>query len=247
MRGEFLDLPDGRIYYYAAGSRGAGEPIVLVHGFPASSHVWFDVVAKLPPGHRVVVSDQLGFGRSDAPAEADYGIAAHGRRILEMLDALVIDRACLVGHEIGAEIARWVATNAPQRVSRIVVVDSAATSGWLSTSHHVGRRFRSALLHLPSWCWLPLARWSIARTYDDRSLGLRSAEVFLLPFASVSGAAALRRHLRDLAGVGVRRAVDLGSLDIPALSIRSDDHRFSPEEYPSEVAAGVARVLSLGG
>src|SRR5947207_9859881 len=105
MRGEFLDLADGRIYYYAAGTRGAGEAIVLIHGFPASSHVWFDVVAKLPTGHRVVVGDQLGFGRSDSPAAADYSVGGHGRRIVEMLDALAIDRACLVGHEIGAAVA----------------------------------------------------------------------------------------------------------------------------------------------
>src|ERR1051326_1575023 len=152
MRGEFLDLADGRIYYYAAGTRGAGETIVLLHGFPASSHVWFDVVAKLPSGHRVVVSDQLGFGRSDAPVDADYSVAGHGRRVVEMLDALVIDRACLVGHEIGAAVAAWVAANVPDRVTRILQIDSAGTSGWLSTSHVLGRRFRSALLHMPAWC-----------------------------------------------------------------------------------------------
>ena len=44
MRGEFLDVGGARLYCYAAGSRGAGEPIVLLHGFPTSSHLWSRVV-----------------------------------------------------------------------------------------------------------------------------------------------------------------------------------------------------------
>jgi pimeloyl-ACP methyl ester carboxylesterase len=57
MRGEFIDLNGERIYYYAAGTRGVGDPIVLIHGFPTSSHIWFDVVPRLPQGHRVIVVD----------------------------------------------------------------------------------------------------------------------------------------------------------------------------------------------
>src|SRR5215211_2930727 len=92
VRGEFIDLSGQRLYYYAAGTRGSGEPIFLIHGFPTSSHLWLDVVAKLPPGHRVIVSDLLGFGRSDAPVHADYTIGGHGARMLWLLDALRIDR-----------------------------------------------------------------------------------------------------------------------------------------------------------
>ena len=71
MRGEFVDVGGARLYYYAAGSRGAGEPIVLIHGFPTSSHLWRDVVPLLPTGRRVVVLDLLGYGRSDPPMERD--------------------------------------------------------------------------------------------------------------------------------------------------------------------------------
>jgi len=67
MRGEFLDLSGARLYYYAAGTRGAGVPVVFIHGFPTSSHLWNDVVPLMPQGHRLVVLDLLGFGRSDRP------------------------------------------------------------------------------------------------------------------------------------------------------------------------------------
>ena len=57
MRGEFLDVGGARLYYYAAGTRGGGEPLVLIHGFPTSSHLWQDLVPLLPDGRRVVVPD----------------------------------------------------------------------------------------------------------------------------------------------------------------------------------------------
>src|ERR671917_498738 len=56
-----------RVYYYAAGTRGTGEPLVFIHGFPTSSHLWRDVVPLLPDGHRAIVIDLLGYGRSDRP------------------------------------------------------------------------------------------------------------------------------------------------------------------------------------
>ncbi|WP_337169755.1 alpha/beta hydrolase [Gemmatimonas aurantiaca] len=68
MRGEFVDLQGVRLYCYAFGHRGAGDPIVLVHGSFTSSHIWQDVLPRLPKGHRVLVLDLLGHGRSDPPA-----------------------------------------------------------------------------------------------------------------------------------------------------------------------------------
>jgi pimeloyl-ACP methyl ester carboxylesterase len=48
MRGEFIDVNGARLYYYAAGSRGVGEPVVFLHGFPTSSHLWTEVVPLVP-------------------------------------------------------------------------------------------------------------------------------------------------------------------------------------------------------
>src|SRR5689334_6322592 len=124
MRGEFLDVAGSRLYYYAAGSRGAGEPIVLIHGFPTSGHLWSDVVAALPAGHRVVVLDLLGYGRSDPARRAAVDIASHADRLVAVLDELRIERACLVGHGAGGGIAQSVAVRFPQRVSHLCLVNS---------------------------------------------------------------------------------------------------------------------------
>ena len=67
MRGEFVDVGEKRLYYYAAGSRGAGDPVVLLHGFPTSSRLWHALVPDFAPGHRLVIVDLPGFGRRFAP------------------------------------------------------------------------------------------------------------------------------------------------------------------------------------
>src|SRR3954470_18694613 len=166
MRGEFIDLSGERIYYYAAGSRGAGEPIPLIHGFPRWSHLWLDVVAKLPAGHRIVVIDLLGFGRSDAPANADYTIAGHGERLLRFLDALRIDRACIAGHGTGGAIALWLGIKAPERVTRVALIGSSTSEGWFSRPRPRARAFFDFVLRFPASIWLPILRGMIARSYS---------------------------------------------------------------------------------
>src|SRR5574337_590242 len=101
MRGEFVDVGGARLYYYAAGTRGAGAPLVLLHGFPTSSYLWHRVVPLLPEGHRVVVCDLLGYGRSDRPLQRDLSIAGHAGRVIGLLDALRIASATIIGHGLG--------------------------------------------------------------------------------------------------------------------------------------------------
>ena len=86
MRGEFIDVGGARLYYWATGTRGGGEPIVLLHGFPTSSHLWARMAGCLPEGHRVLVVDLLGFGRSDRPRGRPLGVRAHAERVIELLE-----------------------------------------------------------------------------------------------------------------------------------------------------------------
>jgi len=187
----------------------------------------------------------LGFGRSDLPDEGDLTIAGHGGRLIEMLDALRIDRACLVGHGLGGAIAQWTAAYAPARVSGLALIESATTGGWFSNRHSLAASIPAAALGLPRWCWMPFARMAIARRYDDWARGYRSAEMFLLPFSTPAGSAVLRKHLRALSSdqpAESRR--DTVAKGVPTLDLTSDGHRYSPEEYPSEIAAAVAKLLA---
>jgi pimeloyl-ACP methyl ester carboxylesterase len=245
VRGEFIDLGGQRLYYYAAGSRGSGEPVVLLHGFPTSSHLWLDVVAKLPAGHRIVVVDLLGYGRSDSPLEADYSIAGHGKRILTLLDALHIERACIVGHGTGGAVAQWAALEAPGRVTRVALIGSSTEEGWFATDHAFLRSIYDLALRMPSWFWFPILRGMVARVYSDPVRGKKSAEMYLTPFVGGPGSAVLRRHLADLTNGQIqataKRAPDIR---VPVITSQRSPWRFMPEENPSEVAAVISRALS---
>jgi pimeloyl-ACP methyl ester carboxylesterase len=244
VRGEFIDLAGVRIYYYAAGTRGTGEPVVLVHGFPTSSHLWLDVVAKLPTGHRIVVLDQLGFGRSDAPLNGDYTIAGHGERLVRLLDALRIDRACVVGHGTGGAVALWLGVKAPERLTRIALIGSSTTEGWFSRERPAARAMYDLALRMPSRIWMPLLRGAIARSYSDPERGKKSAEMYLAPFMEGDGAKVLRKHLADLTNgdiIAIRNQA--ASIRTPMYSSPPSAWRFMPEENPSEAASIIRRAL----
>ncbi|HEY7233011.1 MAG TPA: alpha/beta hydrolase [Gemmatimonadaceae bacterium] len=198
MRGEFVDLNGVRLYYYAAGTRGAGEPVVFLHGFPTSGHLWNDVVPLVPAGHRVVVLDLLGFGRSDRPLGRPVGIRAHADRVIELFDLLGINYACVVGHDIGGGIAQWMAVRHPQRISRLCLVDSVAFGEWPRRDVRIARAMMPLTRHLPATLLLSALRSDLQRGYLDHDRGLRSIELYVRPFASADGRDAFMEHLLAL-------------------------------------------------
>ena len=198
MRGEFLDLQGVRLYYYAAGSRGAGEPIVLLHGFPTSGHLWTDVVPLLPAGHRVVVLDLLGFGRSDRPVPGRVDIRGHADRLIAVLDHLGINYACVVGHDLGGGVAQSVAVRYPHRVSRLCLVDSVAFDGWPAREVKVARAMLPLTRHLPPSWIISVVRGDLLRGYVDQEQGAHDVDLYLRPFCESEGRDALLTHLLAL-------------------------------------------------
>ena len=156
MRGEFVDVAGARLYYYAAGTRGAGEPVVFLHGFPTSGHLWNEVVAQMPAGHRLVVVDLLGYGRSDPAGSRPVTLRAHAERIIGLLDALRVDRACIVGHDLGGGIAQALAIHWPGRVSRLALIDSVAFTEWPTRDVRIARALMPLVKLLPTNWLLPI-------------------------------------------------------------------------------------------
>jgi pimeloyl-ACP methyl ester carboxylesterase len=108
----------------AVQDEGSGPAVLLLHGFPDSSHVWrHQVAALVEAGMRVVAPDLRGFGESDWPeAVEDYALTRSVADMLAVLDALDIERAHVVGHDFGAPIAWLLAAVAPDRVARLVAM-----------------------------------------------------------------------------------------------------------------------------
>ncbi|MFZ0188882.1 MAG: alpha/beta hydrolase [Streptosporangiaceae bacterium] len=111
---------DIEIYYQ---DHGAGQPVVLIHGYPASGRAWDkQVPALLEAGHRVITYDRRGFGRSSQPVVGyDYDtFAADLHALLEHLD---LREAVLVGHSMGTgEVTRYLGSYGSARVAKGVLV-----------------------------------------------------------------------------------------------------------------------------
>lgn len=187
MRGEFVDLNGVRLYCYAFGQRGAGNPIVLVHGSFTSSHLWQDVLPRLPKGHRVLVLDLLGHGRSDPPGIADMTVAGHARRLAQLLDVMGVPSAMLVGHGMGAAIAARVAHEQPERIAHLMLVNPTLLAGTAQEAL-LNRRVRRLAMLVPLWkrlapSWLASAlHAALLPCFAHRDVGARSLDVYLKPF-----------------------------------------------------------------
>jgi haloalkane dehalogenase len=117
----WFDGPDGRQHYL---DEGRGEVLLLAHGTPTWSFEWRHVVAAFSGRMRVVAPDHLGFGLSAQPRGADYTPEAHARRFAAFADGLGLSGVTLVVHDYGGPIALpWAAAH-PERVARLVVINS---------------------------------------------------------------------------------------------------------------------------
>ncbi len=100
-------------------------PIVFVHGFLSSSATWKNVLAPIAVGHAVIAVDLPGSGFSDRPWPYDYSAGGQAAALLRFLDARGIRRAVLVGNSLGGAVCLIAAAARPERVSALVLVDSA--------------------------------------------------------------------------------------------------------------------------
>jgi 2-hydroxymuconate-semialdehyde hydrolase len=242
MRGEFVDLGGTRLYYYAAGTRGAGEPVVLIHGFPTSGHLWGEVVPLVPVGHRVVVVDLLGYGRSDRPKAGQASVRAHAERMIALFDALRIRQACVVGHDVGGGVAQSIAVRYPERVSRLCLINSVAFDGWPRREARLARTVIPVARHLPAGWLLPVVRGRLLRGYADHARGSHSVAQYVRPFAGADGRNAFVRHLLELdAADTVSIASQLKDIRQPTAIVWGQDDPFLPAAIASRLHRAIPR------
>lgn len=126
---DFIDLRGQLVHMRDEGPRHDPLPIVLIHGTSASLHTWQGWAAGLRAQRRVISFDLPAFGLtgpfSGAYAAQTYSGDAYARFVIDLLDALKVPRAVLGGNSLGGEVAWRVASLAPQRVERLILVDSA--------------------------------------------------------------------------------------------------------------------------
>ena len=119
LKYSFIDVKGKSIAYMA---KGNGIPIILLHGWPQSSHVWHKIVPFLAAKHRVVLIDLPGLGESQSFDVFDTSGVAD--IIFDATEALGISDYHLVGHDIGAWVATSLALRHESRLKSLTVVDA---------------------------------------------------------------------------------------------------------------------------
>ncbi len=218
---------------------GEGPPILLLHGITSSSSTWKAVTPHLAENYTVIAPDLLGHGRSAKP-QGDYSIGGYASGVRDLLVALDIPKATVVGHSLGGGIAMQFGYQFPQRVARLVLVDSGGIGKEVSPALRAaalpGSEFVLPLLFTPA--------------LHDVLFGLRRglAKVGLNPnadldgvaqgFASLTRADARRAFLDTVRSVinpsgqrvSARDRLYLTS-DIPSLIVWGDQDRIIPVEH----------------
>src|ERR1700733_15349177 len=104
---------------------GSGSPVVLIHGSGPGVTAyanWRLVLPVLAERFRVLAPDMAGFGFSERPEKADYGVDLWVEQLVGFLDALGIERASVVGNSFGGAIALRLAAHHPDRVGKLVLM-----------------------------------------------------------------------------------------------------------------------------
>jgi pimeloyl-ACP methyl ester carboxylesterase len=134
----FVPIPSGRIHAAAA---GAGAPVLLLHQTPRSWDEYRDVLPVLGRHYRAIAMDTLGFGDSDPLPDGQASIESWAKAAHQLLAALAIDHAAVVGHHTGAAIAVEMAAAYPETVAALILSASpyvdAARRAEARQSEHV--------------------------------------------------------------------------------------------------------------
>ena len=252
---DLLRVPVGGASLHVERYGLGGRPVVLLHGLGTSSFLWRQVGPELAlGGARAFAVDLVGHGESDRLLEASYGIAAQAEYLDRAMTALRIASATFVGVDLGGAVALRLAATRPDRVARLVLVNSLtpeacpgrdvdAIQSFRTMARFVIRISRGLLRATP------LLRTLLEPSVADPSrLSSRLLARYLAPYVGRDGAG----HLLTLA-----RTIDdddladlqLETLETPTLVVHGDRDPWVDESAAEALARTLpnARLVRLPG
>jgi pimeloyl-ACP methyl ester carboxylesterase len=233
----FVSVNDLTVHYKEQGD--GGPALVLLHGFGASAFSWREVMAPLAELGRVVAFDRPAYGLTERPLPGEwegqnpYSADAQVALTVGLMDALVIERAVLVGNSAGGTVAMRTALAHPERVTALVLVDPAVYGGggmvpsWLRPLLNTPQMRRLGPLiarRIRSW-GLDFAR---SAWHDPALITDEVWEGYLKPLRTQNWDRALWESTRAARPSDLPER--LGELTMPVLVVTGDDDRIVPTE-----------------
>ncbi len=253
---------------------GSDPPVVLLHGIPTSPALWRHL-GPVPEGPRLLAWEMVGYGHSIAEGRGrDISVARQAGYLSSWMRAIGVDRAVLVGHDLGGGVAQIVAVREPARCAGLVMINSISYDSWPIPSVRALRAAGAVVERLPAAALWPVFGTLLLRGHDDLSRTRESMRIHIRPYLRPDGAAALIRQVRSLDTEDTLRVqAALPDIDRPASVVWGAADRFQklrygtrlaadlgatmvviprgkhfvPEDHPDAVAHAVGRVLEAAG
>jgi pimeloyl-ACP methyl ester carboxylesterase len=209
-----------------------GTAVMLIHGFPTSSFLWRNIAPAITDaGHTAYAVDLFGFGESDRPFDADFGIASQSEYLDAAMTALRVARGILVGVDIGGDIALRLAATRPERVEKLVLINTPAfdelpakdiTQIQRNTAKFAVRTTRGILGAAP--IMEPVLKASVAD--PEKHMPTKLIARYLAPFVGKDGT----NHLLTLANSISEEDmedVEFRNIHVPALILWGEEDSFA--------------------
>ena len=241
MRDASVEIDGINIHYEESGS---GRPVVLIHGFGASSFAWRPLRASLD-GYRIIAPDLKGCGRSSKPADGHYGTAHQAELISGFIASLDLEDPVLVGHSLGGGVAIGAALLGIERgdaqVGGLVLI---ASMGFPQRIPRFIRVLRTPLLGEIAVQFVTLrlgVRMTLAHSYSD---GSEIADDLVDSYVQHLGRPGARRALMVTARQIVPHNLDdiiaaYPSIHVPTLCIWGAEDVIVPVEIGRKLAAAL--------
>jgi len=145
----YLEIERARVHYV---DEGQGEVILCLHGEPSWSFLYRKMIPPLAEKHRVIAMDFIGFGRSDKfRNKEDYSFQMHRATLEAFIDGLNLNGITLVVQDWGGLIGLTVATETPERVARLVIMNTGLPIGEeaMPEAFHKWREFAERIPNMP--------------------------------------------------------------------------------------------------
>jgi pimeloyl-ACP methyl ester carboxylesterase len=230
-----LGPPDApvKLYYY---EEGKGPPLLLIHGFGASTYTWRHVAPELAKNYRVIAVDLKGFGQSDKPFDGRYSVYDQAELLAQLIEDKDLRDLTLVGHSFGGGVALLLALEANQRldgrITRLVLLDSIAYP------QNIPVFFR--LLDVPLVSQLgvrmvpPLVQTRVALQiayFDDSKIDPEEIELYAAPLKTAAGKHAIIHSARQIVPEDIAELSErYKTIELPTLILWCDHDRIVPLE-----------------
>ncbi|MGH2620416.1 MAG: haloalkane dehalogenase [Anaerolineales bacterium] len=145
----YFESLGARVHYV---EQGQGNALLCLHGEPSWSYLYRKVIPPLAASHRVLAMDFIGFGRSDKfPNPADYSFQLHCDTLAYFINRLDLQDLTLIVHDWGGLIGLTVASQMPERIARLVIMNTGLPIGQepMPEAYHRWRAFAEKLTDLP--------------------------------------------------------------------------------------------------